>query len=258
MRHTIPTVSVVVPVYNAAKTLSQSIESVLKQSFEDWELLLIDDRSTDGSRALIQEFASRDPRIQSLFLDSNVGAAEARNVGVRKAQGRFIAFLDSDDLWLPTKLQKQVARHLANDLSITFTDYEWIDSKGQSMKIVVRAQDNPTWQDLTWGNNIGLSTSMIDRKNAGDPIMLPLRLNHDFALWLELLRKGNRAERIPETLVLYRLHAGSLSQNKAESTLTNWKILHGLEGLSVFKTLPRMLFWSVRTAARRLFAKRAS
>jgi teichuronic acid biosynthesis glycosyltransferase TuaG len=242
------------PVYNAAKTLSPSIESVLQQSHVDWELLLIDDGSTDGSRRLIEESAARDPRIQPVYLETNAGAAEARNVGVRKAKGRFIAFLDSDDLWLPTKLEKQVAKHLEQDLAITFTDYEWIDSTGHSMKIVVRAPDHPTWRDLTWGNNIGLSTSMVDRGRAGDPIMLPLRLNHDFALWLELLRKGNRAERLPEVLVLYRMHAGSLSQNKAESTLTNWKILHRIEGLSVFETFPRMLFWSVRTAARRLLA----
>ena len=251
-------VSVVMPVYNAAKTLARSVESVLQQSFPNWELLLVDDRSTDGSRGLIESFAASDPRIQGVFLESNVGAAEARNVGVRKAKGRFIAFLDSDDLWLVSKLEKQVAKHLEHDLAITFTDYEWIDAAGRSMKVVVRAQNQPSWNDLTWGNNIGLSTSMIDRDRAGDPIMLPLRLNHDFALWLELLRKGNRAERIPEVMVLYRVHSGSLSQNKAESTLTNWRILHRIEGLSVAQTIPRMLLWSVRTAARRVFARRPS
>lgn len=248
-------VTVVLPVYNAAKTLSQSIESVLAQSNGNWELMLIDDQSTDGSRALIQDFASRDPRIREVFLDSNVGAAEARNVGVRQAKGRFIAFLDSDDLWLPTKLETQVTRHVERDLAITFTDYEWIDSQGRSMKIVVRAQDRPSWEDLTWGNNIGLSTSMVDREKTGDPIMRPLRLNHDYALWLELLRNSYSAERIPETLVLYRMHPGSLSQNKLESTLTNWKILHQIEGLSVARTLPRMFLWGLRTARRRLFAQ---
>jgi len=251
-------VSIIVPVYNAQRTLAQSVNSVLAQVHQNWELILIDDGSKDGSIELIEIFARSDSRIRSLILKQNLGASGARNAGVQIASGRFIAFLDSDDIWLPEKLSKQIAAIESSALALCFTDYEWIDSEGTSLGVTVKAQDRPTWNNLTWGNNIGLSTTLIDRQKTGDPMMLPLRLNHDFALWLELLRKGHQAIRVPETLVLYRVHSGSLSQNKFESSALNWKILHRIEKLSVPSTLIRLFVWGIRTSSRRIRSRRSN
>lgn len=247
-----PLVSIVMPVYNSSKTLRESVDSVQAQTWENWELLLVDDGSSDGSRELIAQLASTDPRVRPLLLASNLGAALARNEGVRIAKGRYLAFLDSDDLWIPTKLQSQMDAMSQESAGLVFSDYEWIDPQGASLGIVVRAPDRPDWRGLTWGNDIGLSSVVVDRDAIGDPLMLPLRLNHDFALWLDYLRKGAVAVRCPGILVKYRVLKGSLSQNKLESLRINWKILHELNGLGVVATSVRLVVWAFRTTARRV------
>ena len=243
--------SIIMPVFNAEKTLRDSVISIQAQTTGDWELILVDDKSKDSSRSLIQELASDEPRIRPLFLDANVGAAEARNCALRIAKGRFVAFLDSDDLWFPRKLERQIETMNRTGAGLTFTDYEWIDPSGSNLGVVVRASDRPTWEELTWGNNIGLSTTMLDTQKVGKPPMRNLRLNHDFALWLELLRNGCLAVRVPEVLVRYRVLPGSLSQNKFESAWLNWVILHRIEGISALQTIPRLIVWAFRTSLRR-------
>ena len=245
-------VSIVMPVYNSAETLRESVESVSAQTWSQWELLLVDDGSTDSSKTLISELAASDPRIHSLFLKENKGAALARNEAVRIAKGRYIAFLDSDDLWSPTKLDAQMATMKANSAGLVFSDYEWIDSRGRSVGVIVRASDRLDWNRLTWGNDIGLSSALVDRYAVGDPLMPDLRLNHDFALWLDVLRKGHLAVRCPGVLVKYRVLPGSLSQNKLESLRFNWKILLGLQKLSILQTVLRLAVWGVRTSSRRI------
>ena len=243
--------SIIMPVFNSEKTLRESVRSIQAQTVGNWELILVDDHSKDGSEALIQELASADSRILPMILESNRGAALARNAGLEIAQGRFVAFLDSDDLWYENKLERQIQSMTATDAGLSFTDYEWIDPQGVGLGIVVRASDRPTWAELTWGNNIGLSTSMLDTAKVGKPPMRNLRLNHDFALWLELLRKGCLAVRVPEILVRYRVLPGSLSQNKFESAWLNWVILHRIEGISTLGTFPRLCAWALRTSLRR-------
>lgn len=243
--------SIIMPVFNSEKTLRDSVRSIQAQTVSEWELILVDDRSRDGSATLIRELAAEDSRIKPLLLDSNRGAALARNAGLELAEGRYVAFLDSDDLWYPQKLEKQIRLHRSTDAGLSFTDYEWIDPTGLDLGVVVRASDTPTWTELTWGNNIGLSTSMLDTTKVGKPPMRNLRLNHDFALWLELLRQGCRAVRVPEVLVSYRVLPGSLSQNKLESAWLNWVILHRIEKISMVGTVARLSAWALRTSLRR-------
>lgn len=246
-----PLISVIMPMYNAAGTLEASVRSVIEQEFQDWELLLIDDASRDASLAIARTLASTEPRIRVVALESNLGAAGARNAGVNVSYGRYIAYLDSDDLWLPAKLRRQIEDIQLHPVDISFTDYRWMKADGTPLDVVVSAQDTPTWNDLTWGNNIGLSTALIDRSRLGSPQMPNIRLNHDYAMWLDLLRRGFLARRLPETLVLYRMTPGSLSQNKIESAQHNWRILRQVEGLPLHKVLPRMLVWALRTGSRR-------
>ena len=245
-------VSIVMPVYNSARTLLESVNSVQAQTWREWELILVDDCSSDTSRELVAQLVATDARIRSVKLATNQGAALARNVGVQVALGRYIAFLDSDDLWVPTKLEAQMATLREFCAGFVFSNYEWIDLQGRSLGVVVSAPDRPDWDRLTWGNDIGLSSVLVDRVAIGDPIMLPLRLNHDFALWLEYLRKGAVAVRCPGSLVKYRVISGSLSQNKLESVRINWKILHNIQGLSVLQTMVRLVAWAVRTSSRRI------
>lgn len=242
-------VTIIMPVFNSATTLLDSVRSVQQQTFEDWELLLVDDSSTDNSLELCKELALQDPRIHLISLPSNVGAAAARNAGISQSHSSFLAFLDSDDIWLPRKLQVQMEAMEREGLAISYTDYEWVDRHGQPMGVVRSAPDHLDHEALLAQNFIGLSTSMLDIRRTGRPEMPLLRLNHDYAMWLELLRRDLPNRRIPQVLMRYRRHPASLSRNKLESTWTNFHILHAREGIPVARTTWLLLRWGLKSLA---------
>lgn len=242
-------VAIVMPVFNSAATLLESVQSIQSQTFEDWELILVDDSSTDNSLDLCKDLAAQDSRIRLIALPTNVGAAAARNAAISHCNSSFLAFLDSDDVWLPGKLQVQIETMKREGLAISYTDYEWVDRLGQSMGVVRSAPDQLDHEALLSQNFIGLSTSMLDIRRTGLPEMPLLRLNHDYAMWLELLRRDLPTGRIPQVLMRYRRHPASLSRNKLESTWTNFHILHAREGLPVIRTTWILLRWGLKSLA---------
>lgn len=229
-------VSIITPVFNVAELVGATIDSVLSQTYGDWEMLLVDDVSTDDSWNVIQSYAEKDPRIKSWRLVHNSGAAKARNFAIEQASGRFIAFLDHDDIWLPVKLQKQVEFSLAKSAAITHTDYEYIDASGNRIGKVIRAHKLLTYRKMLDCNYIGCLTAMYDTEKIGGKVFMPdILKRQDYALWLKIMRSGHHAYGLNETLALYRTGRISLSSNKLDSAMYNFKLLREIEGLSKHK-----------------------
>jgi len=226
-----PAVSVVIPVWNAAATLAETLASVRAQVFEDWELLLVDDASTDSSPILARALADADSRIRILTLPENGGPAAARNAGIRAARGRYIAFVDADDLWRPQKLARQIGFMRAEGHALTFSAYRRIAADGRPLGIVrppVRV-DRP---ELLKGNVIGCLTAVYDSAMVGRLEMPPIRRRQDYGLWLEILERVPYAHALPEVLADYRVHSGSLSADKLGAVRATWALYREVEGLS--------------------------
>ncbi|MDT3778182.1 glycosyltransferase family 2 protein [Nitrospira sp. MA-1] len=231
-------VSIITPVFNGSEFLEATIDSVISQTYGEWEMLLVDDVSTDNSWDVIQSFVEKDARIKGWRLPSNSGAAKARNFAIKQATGRFIAFLDDDDLWLPEKLQKQVEFSLANSAVITHTNYEYMDASGKRLGKVIRAHKDVTYQEMLTCNYIGCLTAMYDTDKIGSKIYMPdISKRQDYALWLNILRRGHHAYGLNEMLALYRTGGNSLSKNKLSSAMYTFKVLTEIEGISRLKAI---------------------
>lgn len=228
---TAPAVSVLMPVYNAEATLARSVGSVCAQSRGDWELLLIDDGSRDGSAALAARLAEGDPRIRSLVPGGNRGAAAARNAGLAEARGRHIAFLDADDRWHPEKLARQLAFMADSGAALSHTAYLRVDAQD---RLIARQRAWPVldYRAMLGPNRMGCLTVIYDRARLGCQPMPELPLQHDYALWLRLLRLGGPARGLDEALAWCRIAPGSLSSDKAAAVRDIWRVWRHEEGLS--------------------------
>ena len=225
-----PLVSVIMPAYNAEKYISESIESVLTQSYQNWELLITDDRSKDNTQQIVEEYCARDKRIKLFINKENGGAGVARNNSIEKAEGRFIAFLDADDQWLPEKLTKQIAFMLENNYKFTFTAYQKLES-GQ-LKGSVTPPESINYRKLLSSNVIGCLTAIYDTELLGKIYMPLIRKRQDMGLWLNILKQVPKAYSIPDILALYRVDSG-MSQNKLEILKWQWMFYRKELGLSI-------------------------
>jgi glycosyltransferase involved in cell wall biosynthesis len=233
-------VSVVMPVYNAAVWLPRAIESLKAQTYRDWELLAVDDGSRDASLAVLQDYAGSDARVRPLPQPVNGGVAAARNAGIAAARGRWIAFLDADDAWLPEKLALQIADVRARDLSISYTAYQRVDEQGAPLSEVVPPAEVDHAAMLR-SNHIGNLTGLYDRRLG---VMQFRRIGHeDYVFWLELVRRAGRAACVPggRALALYTVRGGSVSANKLRAAGWQWRIYRDVEGLGLWRSARLML-----------------
>lgn len=236
-----PLVSVVMPVYNSAATLGAAVRSVLTQTHSDLELLVTDDQSSDASMDLLREFAEQDTRVLPESAPEQGGAGRARNLAIERARGDYIAFLDSDDMWLPEKTEKQLAFAAEVTAPLTFTSYFKMDADydGESTDWVpngrvVRAREQVDYRAMLVQDHIGALTAMYDRSVLGTRLMPDMRKRQDYALWLSIMRDGAEARGLTEPLAVYRAHqAGSLSSNKLSLVQYNWALYREHEHLSV-------------------------
>ena len=225
-----PAVSVVTPVWNAEETLAETVASLVAQTRGDWEMLLVDDGSTDGSRSLAARLAAGEPRIRLLGWRENRGAAAARNAAIRAARGRFVAFLDADDLWRPQKLAAQIGYMEEARAPFTFAAVRRIDAAGRPLGVVgVPARVDHA--RLLRGNVIPCQTAAYDRAHYGAVEMPPLARRQDYGLWLRLLAQGGEAHGLPEVLADYRVRPGSLSSDKLAAAAATWRVYREVAGL---------------------------
>jgi teichuronic acid biosynthesis glycosyltransferase TuaG len=229
-----PLVSIITPVFNSEKYIGKAIESVLNQTYPSWEMILVDDMSTDRSMEIVGEYMQKDERIKLIKLSENSGAAVARNTALNASVGRFIAFLDSDDLWKPEKLEKQLAFMQKNDYAFTFTAYDLMDQDGNSLRKTIHMPDSIDYKGLLKNTIIGCLTVMLDRQQVGNFQMPNIRTRQDFALWLSILKKGYRAYALQEPLSIYRIVEGSISSNKFKAAKRNWFVYRKIEKLGLF------------------------
>ena len=245
------TVSIIVPVYNAAPLIADTIRSVLSQSYHDFELLLVDDGSTDESRNVISAYVS--DRVKLLNNEKEKGAAGARNTGIVAASGRYIAFLDADDLWKEDKLSKQIAFMNETGAYFSFTGYEFADSNGRGLGSIVRVPHTITYKEALKNTTIFTSTVIFDTKALSkEDMMMPYVKSEDTATWWKVLKITGRAYGLDESLVLYRRTGSSLSSNKVEAVKRIWNLYRNVEHLGLIYSIYCFCFWAVRAVARRV------
>lgn len=207
-------VSIITPLFNASRTIQETYLSIKAQTYSNWEWIVVNDCSVDNSLELLKEIADKDTRVKIISLESNSGAAVARNKGIELAQGRFIAFLDSDDLWRKDKLKQQVAFMLDNNYSFTYTDYFILFPDG-SKKQFKSKKKFVTYKNLLYSNMIGCLTVVYDASIVGKQYMpLDAEKREDHAAWLDLIKISGKAFRLDKVLSEYRVGNVSVSSNK--------------------------------------------
>lgn len=231
-----PFVSVIMPSYNSKKFIAQSIESFRNQTYRNVELIIVDDCSNDGSWEYVQRYVEGDDKIKVFQLKKNGGAAAARNYGIKQAKGKYLAFLDSDDLWHPEKLRKQVEFMESNDYAFTFTNYKMIDEAGNDLNRHVLCPPLMVYKHLLKNTTIGCLTVMLNVEKLG-PIQMPNLQPEDTALWLQLLRKGTTAYCLQEILAEYRIVQNSASSNKLKVAKKMWAVYRKSEKIPFIKSL---------------------
>ena len=245
MNEIIPVVSIVTPTYNSAKYIIASIESVKAQTFKDWELIIVDDCSSDKTVSLIETEMNNDNRIILMKNQTNLGAAKSRNLAIEKARGQYIAFLDSDDLWVSSKLVKQLEFMEKNNAAFSFTSYEFINEKGESMNRNVNVPQKMNYNDLLKNTIIGCLTVMIDVTKVGKIKMPDIRTRQDTAMWLKILKTGTIAYGLNEPLAKYRKVNDSLSSNKFKMIYKTWRMYRDVEKLTLFKTTYVFIYYII-------------
>jgi len=229
--------SIITPSYNSSKYIIDTINSVKNQTFQEWEMIIVDDCSKDNSREIIQEEANKDNRIKLMKLKQNSGAAVARNTAIKNASGKYIAFLDSDDIWHPEKLEKQIKFMEENDYAFTYTKYQLMDQDGKLLDRTIDIPNEIDYHGLLKNTIIGCLTVVINKEKTGEFSMPEIRTRQDFALWLKILKRGYKAHGLPEVLANYRLVPNSISSNKVKAAKQTWKVYREVEGLGFFYSL---------------------
>lgn len=246
-------VSIITPVYKCEKYLEETIQSVINQTYTEWEWIFIDDKTPDNSVEIIKKYMKLDSRIRLIRMNNNVGAAVARNKGIESAKGRFIAFLDSDDLWNEDKLEKQVSFMMNNKYGFTFTSYEVIDEESKSLNKIVKAKKVWTYKEALKNTLIQTVTVMVDRNIIGDFRMPNVRKGQDYATWLMILREKNNAYGLDINLAKYRRTPGSLSSNKIQAIKRTWKVYRECERLSIVKTIYCFIGYAYNACMKRFY-----
>lgn len=245
-------VSIVVPVYNAEHFIKETIQYVSAQTYENWELILVDDFSKDNSCNVIETIMKTDNRIRLLRQGANSGAAECRNKGVSCARGRYICFLDADDIWESDKLAHELS-FIADGKGFVFTGYEFADENGKGLGKIVHVPNEITYEEALKNTTIFTSTVMLDRTIIDDnDLMMPCIASEDTATWWNILKKYGRGYGLDECLVRYRRSVGTLSANKLTAVKRIWNLYRKHEQLSVVRSLYCMFFWATRAVFRRL------
>ncbi|NOI03218.1 glycosyltransferase family 2 protein [Vibrio kanaloae] len=249
-----PLISIVTPMYNCSDYISRTIESVLAQTYSNWELLLVDDCSSDNTLDVVTIYENADPRIRVIVLNENSGAAVARNTAISESKGEYLCFIDSDDLWSTEKLSFQLSFMKNNDVDFSFTAFKMIDKTGSDMGKIVDAHltEPLCYSDMLKKKaTLGCSTVMLN-KNCHKEIAMPLlRTGQDYALWLKILKSGVNAYPINCALTSYRITPNSISRNKLKKARRQWEIYRDIEQLPIQYALSCFIFYAWRAVFRK-------
>jgi len=231
-----PLVSIITPAFNSVAFIGDTIKSVQDQAYQNWEMIIVDDCSEDNTCQIVEQFAKTDSRIRLIRHPQNMGPARSRNTAIETAKGRYIAFLDSDDIWLPTKLAEQTDFMGKHECAVSCTAYKKIDENGKIISSLIEVSAKTNYQKLLFSNVIGNLTTMYDVEKLGK-VYLPLVKHEDYGLWLTILKMGYEAYGLNECLALYRVRTNSVSGDKMKAASYQWKIYRELEKLPLRKSI---------------------
>ena len=236
-------ISIIMPTYNCGKFIGRTIDSVQLQTYKCWELIIVDDKSNDNTKEIVTEYMKNDSRIFYHLLDENSGAAIARTEAMKLAKGEYMAFLDSDDIWLPEKLERQIAFMEDNNYAFSCTAYEQIDEDdnllGKTIKTVKKTDYNRLLLDCPVGN----STVMYNVEKMGKFEVPNIRKRNDDALWLQMLKKEKYIWGMPEVLMRYRIRKNSISSKKSDLIKYHWYLYRKIEHLNFFRSVFHICYW---------------
>lgn len=236
-------VSIIMPTYNCAKFIGKTIESVIAQTYENWELIIVDDCSKDNTEEVVSKY--KDNRIKYHRLKNNSGAAVARTEAMKKARGSYMAFLDSDDLWKKDKLEKQLEFMNKNNYNFTCTEYEQIDEEGNKLNKVIKVKKRADYNRILLDCPVGNSTVMYNVEKLGKFEVPNIRKRNDDALWLQILKKEKYIYGMPDILMEYRIRSNSISSNKLSLVKYHWQLYREIEHLSVFRSVFHICWWGM-------------
>lgn len=244
-------ISIIVPVYNAEKFIAETIDTVLSQTYKDFELLLVNDCSTDKSVDIIK--ACTDERVRLIEQPTNMGAYAARNRGLCEAKGRYIAFLDADDIWEPYKLEHELEFMAKENAGFVFSGYEFADCNGVGTGAIVKVPHTINFKQALKNTTIFTSTVLIDREKISDELItMPNIKSEDTATWWTILKAGHIAYGLNENLVRYRRSAGTLSSNKLEAVKRIFRLYREIAGLSFLSSCFHFVSWAFTAVLRRM------
>ena len=236
-------VSIIMPTYNCAKFIGKTIESVIAQTYENWELIIVDDCSKDNTEEVVSKY--KDNRIKYHRLENNSGAAVARTEAMKKARGSYMSFLDSDDLWKKDKLEKQLEFMNKNNYNFTCTEYEQIDEEGNKLNKVIKVKKRADYNRILLDCPVGNSTVMYNVEKLGKFEVPNIRKRNDDALWLQILKKEKYIYGMPDILMEYRIRSNSISSNKLSLVKYHWQLYREIEHLSVFRSVFHICWWGM-------------
>lgn len=230
-------VSIITPSFNSEKFIVETIQSVQNQTYQNWEMIIVDDCSTDQTVSIIEQFVKNDNRIHLFQLDKNSGAGIARETALSNAKGDYIAFLDADDLWKPLKIEKQLQFLKDNKVPFTFSFYECIDEEGNALDRIVEAPRNLSYHQLFFCNYVGNLTGIYEVNYFGKITISATRKRQDWMVWLTILKKIKKAKPVPESLAFYRIRDNSLSASKVDLLKHNFAVYRNFHGFSYVSSL---------------------
>jgi len=232
-----PLVSIITPSFNSEKFIADTIRSVQNQTHQNWEMIIVDDCSTDRTMSIIEQFVANDNRIRSFQLDNNSGAGIARESALSRADGDYIAFLDADDLWAPLKLEKQLQFLKDNKASFTFSFYDCIDEAGNPLNKRVEAPRNLSYRQLFFCNYVGNLTGIYESNYFGKITISSTRKRQDWMMWLTILKKIKEVKPVPESLAFYRVRNNSLSASKVDLLKHNFAVYRRFHGFNYVSSM---------------------
>jgi teichuronic acid biosynthesis glycosyltransferase TuaG len=246
-----PLVSIITPSYNSMKYIEATIISVLGQTMSNWEMIIVDDCSTDGTQNLVKLAIAEDNRIILMENEKNIGQGLTRNRAIKAAQGRFIAFLDSDDVWTPNKLEVQLSAMESLGVALSHTAFGYINQTGEIIKSPLHVSKEPiNYKDLLRRTEIGCLTVVYDTDIVGKMYMPDLPRSQDYALWLSILKQGHKSLPIDEVLAYYRIHDSNISKNKWKKIPFHWAVLRDHEELGLIKSAWYTFLWATNGLVR--------
>ena len=238
-------IDILMATYNGEKYLVEQLDSIINQTYRNWNLLIRDDNSTDKTLEIIQNYHKKDKRIKIVNTEKNVGVVKGRNFLIELASGKYIAFLDADDYWHSQKLEKQIQFMKEKNAGISCTEYTRVKENGEKINEVV-IKSEISYTDMLKNNYLGCLTVMYDVEKIGKRYFKELEKNEDYVLWLEIVKDVKTIYGLKQNLAYYRVLDNSRSSNKAKTAKVRWEIYRKIEKLPLLKSIYYFMHYAVR------------